>query len=72
MFGVLFKVMFLCLGVFLLAFTAGQAFRNARRLDRRIAQFKAEQKELEEQGRSLPPYMAFAELHEEEDERGRI
>lgn len=71
MFGVLFKLMFLCLGVFLLAFAAGQAFRSARRLDQRIADFKAEQKELEEQGRSLPPFMAFAEREEEEKTRRR-
>ena len=69
MFGVLFKLMFLCLGGFLLAFAAGQAFRSARRLDRRIADFKAEQKELEEQGRSLPPYMAVGALEEEGKKR---
>lgn len=67
MFGVLFKLMFLCLGGFLLAFAAGQAFRSARRLDRRIADFKAEQKELEEQGRSLPPYMALRGSQEEDE-----
>ena len=71
MFGVLFKLMFLGLGVFLLALAAGQAFRSARRLDRRIADFKAEQEELEAQGRSLPPFMAFAEREEEEQTRRR-
>ena len=71
MFGVLFKLMFLGLGVFLLAMAAGQAFRSARRLDRRIADFKAEQEELEAQGRSLPPFMAFAEREEEEQTRRR-
>ena len=71
MFGLLFKLMFLGLGVFLLAFAAGQAFRSARRLDRRIADFKAEQEELESQGRFLPPFMAFAEREEEEQTRRR-
>ncbi len=71
MFGLLFKLMFLCLGVFLLAFAAGQAFRSARRLDRRITDFKAEQEELEAQGRSLPPFMAFAEREEEEEQTRR-
>ena len=67
MFGVLFKLMFLALGVFLAMFGAGQAFRSARRLDRRIAQFKAEQREREEQGRTLHPYLAMAELYQEEE-----
>ena len=67
MIGVLFKIIFLVLGAFLICFAAGQAFRNARRLDRRIAEFKAEQKEMEEQGRSVPPFMALSELYMEEN-----
>lgn len=66
MFGVLFKIIFMVLGACLICFAAIQAFRNARRLDRRIAEFKAEQKEMEEQGRSVPPFMALSELYTEE------
>ena len=59
--GVLLKLMFGMLGVFALGFAAAQALRNARRLDRRIARFKAEQEELEAQGRTAHPYMALAQ-----------
>lgn len=52
--------------VILVAFSAIQAFRNARRLDRRIKEFKQEQEALRQQGKILDPYAAMAELYAEE------
>lgn len=67
--GIIIKILLLLMGFFLLCFLAGQVFRSMRRLDRRISEFKEEQKELEEQGRSVPPYVALAQLQIDEQNR---
>ena len=66
--GILIIGIGLILGLFLLGL-AGQLFRSVRRLDTAIAKFKEEQKELEEQGRSVPPYQALAQLQAEQQDR---
>ena len=66
---VLFKGVLVLLAGLLGCFLVGQVFRNVRRLDRRVAEFKAEQQALEERGRTPHPYVALAELYAEEATR---
>lgn len=60
------KLFGLAICLIFVVFGAINAFRNARRLDRRIAEFKAEQEALRKQGKILDPYAAMAELYAEE------
>lgn len=69
--GILFKGVLLLLAGLLACFLMGQVFRSMRRLDRRVAEFKAEQRALEEQGRTPHPYVALAELYAEEEATGK-
>ena len=64
--GIVLKLFGIAIGVVLVVYAAANALRNARRLDRRIAEFKAEQAELEKQGGPINPYAALAELYAEE------
>ena len=66
MWGIVFKLFGIAVGCVLIFFAAANALRSKRRLDKRIAEFKAEQEELEKQGRPLNPYAALAELYTEE------
>ncbi|HZP82358.1 MAG TPA: hypothetical protein VFB21_12025 [Chthonomonadaceae bacterium] len=66
MFGIIFKLFAIAIGLVAVAYMAAQAFRNARRLDARIQQYKAEQEELEKQGKPFNPYAALAELYAEQ------
>lgn len=66
MLGIFIKMFGIAIGTVLVLFGAANAFRSARRLDRRIAEFKAEQEALQQQGRSIDPYAALAELYAED------
>lgn len=65
MFGVFFKLFGLAAAVVIFVYLAANAFRKARRLDRRIQEFKAEQEALEKKGGPINPYAALAELYAE-------
>lgn len=69
MYGFVIKLCLAAIGTVLIVYMAAQAFRNARRLDKRIQEFKAEQEELEKQGKRLNPYAALAELYAEDVQR---
>jgi uncharacterized membrane protein (DUF106 family) len=69
MYGFVIKLFLAAIGTVLIIYMAAQAFRNARRLDKRIQEFKAEQEELEKQGKRLNPYAALAELYAEDVQR---
>jgi hypothetical protein len=66
MLGIIFKLFGIAIGAVIVFYMAAQAFRNARRLDTRIQQFKAEQEELQKQGQPFNPYAALAELYAEQ------
>lgn len=68
MIGILLKLFGFAIGVVLLLYTAASAFRSARKLDRRIITFKAEQAALEKRGGPINPYAALASLYEDETE----
>lgn len=67
MFGLLFKLFGIAIGVVLIAYFAANAFRKARRLDARIQEFKEEQEALAKQGRTVNPYASLAELYAEQE-----
>lgn len=69
MFGIIFKLFGLAIGSVIVVYLIAQSLRNARRVDRRIAEFKAEQEALKQQGKALDPYAALAELYAEEAQR---
>ena len=69
MFGIVFKLFGIAICSVVIVYTAANAFRNARRLDRRITAFKEEQETLKQQGVVLNPYAAMAELYTEESQR---
>ena len=71
MFGIIFKCFGIAIFIVMALYALANVLRNARRLDRRIAAFKAEQAELEEQGRTVHPYMALASLYEDEEDAGK-
>lgn len=66
MIGIFLRLFAVAAGLCMVAFAIASAFRNARRLNRRIADFKAEQEELRNQGRTLDPYAALMEIYAEE------
>lgn len=66
MFGIIFKLFAIAIGLVIVAYMAAQALRNARRLDARIQQHKDELEELEKQGKPFNPYAALAELYAEQ------
>ena len=65
MFGIVFKLFGIAIALVVIVYMAAQAFRNARRLDRRVQEFKKEQEELEKRGGPINPYAALAELYSE-------
>jgi hypothetical protein len=69
MFGIVLKLFAIAVGIVLAAYAAAHALRSARRLDRRIAEFKAEQEEAQQKGGPINPYAALAELYAEEARR---
>jgi hypothetical protein len=69
MFGMVFKLFAIAIGLVWLVFLAAQAFRNARRLDARIQSFKEEQETLEKRRGPIDPYAALAELTAEEEHK---
>ena len=71
MYGLVFKLFVIAIGVVMIGFAAANVFRNARRLDKRIAEFKAEQEELQQQGIVMNPYAGLAELYSEEPQPKR-
>ncbi len=71
MLGIVLKLFGVAIGCVMVAYAAANALRSARRLDKRIAEFKAEQEELQKQGITLNPYAALAELYAEEAQTAR-
>ena len=69
MFGIVFKLFGFAVVIVAIVYMAASAFRNARRLDRRIEAFKAEQEALKQQGVIINPYAAMAELYADESQR---
>jgi hypothetical protein len=67
MLGILLEVCGVALGILLVVYMAVQAVHSARRLNARIQEFKAEQEELQKQGKPLNPYAALAELYAEDE-----
>jgi hypothetical protein len=66
MYGLLFKIFGIALGILLVFYAAATALRSARRLDRRITEFKEEQEELRKRGIIENPYLALAEIYAED------
>jgi hypothetical protein len=71
MHGFILKFFLIVTGVLLMLYLIGQVARSARRLDRRIQEFKSEQEENEKSGKVLNPYAALAELYAEEAKPAR-
>ena len=69
MFGIVIKLFAIAIGLVWIVFLAGNALRNARRLDTRIRAFKEEQEALEKAGGRSDPYAALAELYSEEERK---
>lgn len=59
----MFKLFGIAIVVVVILYLIAGALRKARRLDRRIAEFKAEQEEAARQGKTIHPYAALAELY---------
>jgi hypothetical protein len=66
MIGILLRLFGIGVGICFIVFGAASAFKSARRLNRRITEFKAEQEELQKQGRAMDPYMALMEVYAED------
>jgi hypothetical protein len=65
MWVILFKFFGIAIGTMLVLYLVGLVLRSARRLDRRITEFKAEQEALQNQGGPINPYASLAELYNE-------
>ena len=63
-------VLYIALGVIVTVVLARVALRSKRRLDQRVAEFKAEQEQ--NQGPPINPYLALAELYAEDERRKRM
>src|SRR5579859_7839580 len=66
MIGIFLRLFAIAIGICLVGFASASAFRSARRLNRRVAEFKAEQEELQKQGKAIDPYAALMEIYAEE------
>ncbi len=66
MFGVVFKLFGAAVALIIIVYMAANTFRKARRLDARIAEFKAEQEDLKRRGVPINPYAELADLYAEE------
>lgn len=66
MIRIFLRLFAIAVGTCLVVFGAAQVFRNARRLNRRISEFKAEQEALRKQGKVIDPYAALMEIYAEE------
>jgi hypothetical protein len=66
MYGIIFKLFAITIGLLIVSYLLASALWKARRLDSRIQQFKKEQEEAEKQGRVSNPYAALAELYAED------
>lgn len=68
MYVLIAKMFGIAIGLILIVYLVANAFRNGRRLDTRIREFKAEQKSLRESGGPVNPYAELAELYKEQDQ----
>ncbi|HLJ56160.1 MAG TPA: hypothetical protein VKT77_14060 [Chthonomonadaceae bacterium] len=69
--GIVFKMFGIAALAVIVVYLLASAFRQSRRLNRRIAQHKREQEELAKQGKREDPYAALAELYAERDRKDR-
>lgn len=65
---ILIKFFGIGIAVIVIIYMAASALRSARRLDRRIREFKKEQEALEKERGTVNPYAALAELYAERDQ----
>lgn len=64
----IFKFFLIAISVMLIFFLVGLVFRHARKLDRRIKQFKKEVADAEKQGKPINPYAELSELYSEPEQ----
>ncbi len=68
--GILFKFFGIAVLIIVTLYMIASAFRQSRRLNKRIRAFKEEQEELKRQGKVEDPYAGLAEIYaEQENER---
>ena len=67
MYGLIFKMFAVAFACLFIVYSIGTAFRRARRLDRRIRDYKKEQAELARRGGPINPYAGLAGLYAEEE-----
>lgn len=65
MWVIIFKFFGIAICTMTVIYLIGLVLRSARRLERRIAEFKAEQEDLQNSGGPINPYAALAELYNE-------
>jgi hypothetical protein len=65
MWVIVFKFFGIAIGAMTVIYLIGLVLRSARRLERKIADFKAEQEALQNSGAPINPYAALAELYNE-------
>ena len=68
--GLAFKFVGFAVCLFAIFYMAAAAFRNSRKLDHRIREFKKEQEDLTMRRGPIDPYAALSELYAEEKEPG--
>ncbi len=66
MLGIILKLFGAAIGSIAVYYAAATALRSARRLDKRIQEFKEEQEELQKQRGPINPYAALADLYAEQ------
>jgi len=67
----LFRLVWVVIGTLIMLAVLRQVHRNARRLDRKIKAFKAEQEAIQNTPGPINPYAAMAELYNPDEKTNR-
>jgi hypothetical protein len=65
MYGFIFKFFAVAVALLVALYTAANTFRNARKLDARVREYKREQEARQRSGGAIDPYSELAELYSE-------
>ncbi len=69
--GLAFKFVGFAACLFAILYMAATAFRNSRKLDSRIKQFKKEQEDLAMRAGPIDPYAALSDLYNEKNDKDK-